>query len=257
MLAKILGVLIIILLPILEICEDIDLSKYEKQIFSQTGEDGVLEKKFQVLDINKGYCVEFGAADGYYLSNTFQFRNQSWDSLLLDGAFENKNINLYREWITKDNIVRIFQKHNVPYELDLLSIDIDSNDWYVWHELGKVYKPKVLIIEYNPFYGRYEDRVIKYNPNQVWDQSTYYGASFQAYFNLGRKLGYSLVYATTLNAIFIRDDLLIEKKLLFKDVNDPLKLYKDVPYEGAPSCLQSLKNMPSVSSYELLNSPSS
>lgn len=237
-----------LILPFLGFAEMIDLRQYEKQRFSQNGEDGILEKIFEVLDVEKGYCVEFGAADGYFFSNTLQFRNLGWEALLLDGSQENLGIHLHKEWITKENILDIFAKYQVPSEFDLLSIDIDSNDWYIWRELGKVYHPKVLIIEFNPTCGPYEDMVIEYNSQRTWDgSSTYYGASFTAYFNLGRKLGYSLVAATYLNAIFVRDDLITDRQLKFKDINQVQKIYV-----GPAECAGHLKHLPFTSAREIL-----
>jgi len=206
---------------------EIDLSKYEQQIYSQNGEDGVLRKIFEYLDVDAGFCVEFGACDGFLYSNTLQFRKNGWLSFLIDGSYENPDINLYKYWITKDNILEIFRMHKVPIEFDLLSIDIDSNDWYVWREIGKIYHPKVVVIEYNPSCGPNSDLVIEYNPQFRWDgHSIYYGGSYLANYNLGRYLGYSLVYSTHLNQIFIRDDVLAQINYTFKDTNCIAKLFK-------------------------------
>jgi hypothetical protein len=243
-------VLSILVFPYCAFCNLIDLAQHEKQIFSQNGEDGILSKIFEVLEIDTGYCVEFGAGDGYIFSNSLQFRNIGWQSLLLDGTYENHSINLYKEWITRENILDIFNKHSVPTDLELLSIDIDSNDWYIWKELGKLYRPIVVIIEFNPACGLQEDFVIEYNPEQRWSGDSYYGASFTAYFNLGRHLGYSLVYATYLNAFFIRDDIIREKGLQFKNANIIGKLYV-----GPEKCANELKKMPHQSSRELLKNP--
>jgi hypothetical protein len=243
MLKKWLVISVYSLIPIACFCNPIDLRQYEGKIHSQNGEDGILSKIFELLNVSRGYCVEFGAADGYLFANSLQFREMGWEALLLDGTYDIPEINLHREWITKENIAFLFEKYQVPREFDLLSIDIDSNDWYIWKEAGKYYRPKVVIIEYNPAFGQSEDRIIKYNPQHQWKGDTNYGASFIAYYNLGRHLGYSLVAATHLNAIFVREDLLRDKDLHFKYENDPAFLFL-----GPLKIHEETKNIPYISS---------
>ena len=72
----------------------------------------------------------------------------------MDGGNANAEINLHTEWIAPATIVKTFEKHSVPKELDLLSIDIDSTDLWIWRALGEAgYRPRVLIIEYNRNWG--------------------------------------------------------------------------------------------------------
>ncbi|HEX2579774.1 MAG TPA: hypothetical protein VHK67_05175 [Rhabdochlamydiaceae bacterium] len=216
---------------------EIDLSSYETSLYSQNGEDGILSKLFQLIEPTTRYCVEFGADEGFTNSNTYLLRKQEWNCLLLDRMHENPNINLHKEFITAENITALFDKYNVPHDLDLLSIDIDYNDFYIWKALDEKFKPAVVLIEYNAAHLPLEDKVVKYLPYFCGDGTNYFGASILALYNLGRSKGYSLVYAEKAgtNLFFIRDDILEEKKLRFKDMNDVEKLYRFPTYGKGPN----------------------
>jgi hypothetical protein len=117
------------------------------------------------------------------------------------------------ERITAENIVAIFKKMNVPAEFDLLSIDIDGNDYWVWRAL-EAYKPRVAVIEYNAAHPPPARKVIPYNPGFVWDRTTYYGASLSSLTLLGKQLGYALLGTNKkgVNAFFIRNDELASSR---------------------------------------------
>lgn len=219
--------------------EEIDLRLYEIRRITQHGEDGVLEKIFELIGTTNKYYVEFGAGDGHFCSNVKYIREKyGWTGLLMDGACSNSmkddlSINLHKEFITAENICDLFSKYNVPSEFDLISIDIDRNDFYVWQSLSLHYKPRVVVIEFNSIFNCDDDKVIKYSANEEWEGNHYFGASILALYNLGRKLGYSLVYeeSATINLFFIRDDVLESSKIKFKNVNDIAKIYKPYPLQ--------------------------
>lgn len=217
---------------------EINLRLYEKRLISQNGEDGVLQKIFDVIGTTNKYYVEFGAGKGHYGSNTKYFREKfGWTGLLLEGSCTpNATINLHRAFITAENICDLFRQHNVPQEFDLISIDIDGNDFYVWNALSQYYKPRVVIIESNFFFNHDEDKVMAYDANHLWDGTEYSGASSRALYNLGRKLGYTLVYheSTGVNLFFIRDDVLEASGAIFSNMNDVARLYNGRPKKLDP-----------------------
>lgn len=228
----------------------IDLNGFEKSLYSKNGEDGILSKLFQIIEPVSKYCVEVGAHDGVTGSKTYLLRLQSWKSLLLDRSHEMPKYNLHQELITAININQLFSKYEVPLEFDLLSISIHYNDFYVWKALDAKYKPAVVVIEYNGIHGPDEDKVVKYRPFFNGDGTDYFGASFLALYHLGRSKGYSLVYAekTGVSLFFVRDDLILEKNLIFNDMNDPAKIYRraaNLYYQPDK------KNRPYLSSSEL------
>lgn len=170
------------------------LNQYQKRMRSENGEDGVLEQVFEEIGPGTKYYVEFGARDGYAISNTIYFREHlGWSGLLLDCAYEDDAINLRKEFITAENINDIFREYGVPKRFDLLSIDIDGNGFWVWQALKHEYQPRVVIIETNQLVSPLEDRTIVYDPNFVWDyDSRYFGAGLLTMYKLGRSNNYSL-----------------------------------------------------------------
>ncbi|MFZ0565823.1 MAG: hypothetical protein WAM28_06530 [Chlamydiales bacterium] len=215
----------------------IDLSSFEFRVYSQFNEDGVLEKIFKTIGTQSKFYVEFGTESGY-ACNTHLLRENEWDGLLMDGGWEIPEINLFQEFITAENINGLFKKYNVPDEIDLLSIDIDFNDFYVWYALN--YKPRVVVIEYNATHLPNQDKVVIYDPYYKWDGTNYFGASILALYHLGRYKGYSLVYAEShgANLFFIRDDIIesLEKEgITFRNINKVSKIYRPPRYIGRPA----------------------
>ena len=232
---------------------EIDLKICEKSLYSQNGEDGVLAKIFQVIPPVSKFCVEFGGYDGVTDSNTLLLRLQGWQAVQFDRQYQIPKYNLYKEFITAETINDLFDKYNVPSDLDLLSIDIDYNDFYVWKAIRC--RPAVVVIEYNATHLPHEDRVVKYRPFYIGDDTNYYGASILALYHLGRSKGYSLVYADAngVNLFFIRDDLLTHD-IQFKNINDVEKIYRYPTYGKGPNGghRQDYKNREYVSSGDLL-----
>ena len=122
---------------------------------SQKGEDVSLKWTFDNLGTTNKYYVEFGAIDGHQDCNTHYFREvEGWTGLLLESGkwfpvAPDDKINLQIETVSKDNINSIFKKYNVPKEFDLLSVDIDSHDYWVTKEILTQYSPRVVMVEVN------------------------------------------------------------------------------------------------------------
>lgn len=217
---------------------EIDLSLSERRVYSQNGEDGVLEKIFELTGVTNKYYIEFGAYDGITASNIHNLRtNYGWFGLQLDGGFENHELNLKQEFLTAENVLDLFEKYQVPEEFDLISIDIDFNDFYLWNTICEKYHPRVIVIEYNATHLPDEDKVVVYHPQFSGDGCNYFGASIKAFYNLGRSKGYSLVYADKggVNLFFIRDDVIETSGLVFKNVNNVKAIYQTPKYGSGPN----------------------
>ena len=216
--------------------EEIDLSGSEYSVYSRSGEDGIFSKIFHLIPPSSFFCVELGSGDGCYDSPTYLLRLQEWNALLLDRTYENPGEHLFKEFITAQAVNEILQKYAIPDDLDLLCIDTGYNDYYLWKALSDHYLPKVVMIRYNPSHLPDVDKIVKYRPYFGGDHTSYYGASILALQKLGNSKGYTLVYAERSGTylFFIRDAILEEKNLKFKNSNDVDKLYPFVNGKGAP-----------------------
>jgi Methyltransferase FkbM domain len=197
----------------LEVDWQADLEAHSQSVHSQGGEDGVLLRLFERIGVANRVFVEFGAWDGLHLSNTANLRLQhGWSGLLLEGSDRADGDLVKREHVNAENIETLFAKYDVPEEFDLLSIDIDGNDYWVWKAISR-YSPRVVIVEYNVFFQPETAKTIAYDASHVWDKEhhgLYHGASLAAFDKLAREKGYALVHTEPYcpNALFVRRDLL-------------------------------------------------
>ncbi len=188
-----------------------DLESSASRHYSQGGEDGVLLRLFEKLGVDHGFFVEFGAWDGVHLSNTANLRlNHGWTGLLMEGSDRADGILVQREHVDAENVESLFRRYGVPERFDLLSIDIDGNDYWVWKAI-EAYAPRVVIVEYNVFFQPSTAKTMAYDAGHCWDRDyfgLYHGASLAALEKLGRQKGYVLAYTEPYcpNAIFVRRD---------------------------------------------------
>jgi hypothetical protein len=188
--------------------------KFKKNIYSQDGEDGILEEIFNRLKLENldKTCVEFGAADGMFISNTYNLiKNKNYKALLIEPdkiKFKQLQVNIPDKKIIKinefveydgdNNLDSFLIKYNFNVNFDFLSIDIDGNDYHIFESLKK-FQPKVICIEYN-----------NHIPNEViFVQENNYklkqGSSALAIINLAMKKGYLLAAMTNNNLIFTHE----------------------------------------------------
>lgn len=184
---------------------------FARNVTSQHGEDGIIEKVLDVIGNNDKWCVEFGVWDGIHLSNTYNLiKNKDYSAVLIEGD-GNRFQDLLRTYSGRPNIITInafvgFEKHNslesylkntkIPVDFDLLSIDIDGNDYHVWECLQQ-YRPKVVVIEYNPTIPNSVEFV------QPRDVDINQGSSLLSIVNLAKLKGYNLAAVTQTNAILV------------------------------------------------------
>ena len=200
------------------------LKSYEFQVFSQWGEDGIIDYLVSSIQINRKIFVEFGV-ENYTESNTrFLMINNNWTGLVIDGSVENirhikqdpvywqYNLKAVHAFIDKENINSLLADNGISGEIGLLSIDIDGNDYWVWEAINCV-SPAIVIIEYNSRFGKDRALTIPYNPTFVRCKAhysnLYAGASLKALVNLGQAKGYCFVGCNSAgnNAFFVRSDL--------------------------------------------------
>ncbi len=200
----------------------------EFQVFSQFGDDGIIQWLINNLEIPNKTFIEFGVED-YRESNTrFLMMNNNWSGFVMDAS--NKNINKlkakYYYWrhdlnaeaifITRDNINLIIANQKFTEDVGLLHIDLDGNDYYIWKAIT-VIKPIVVIVEYNSLFG--SDRPISviyddgFARSKAHYSTLYFGASILSLYRLANDKGYSFIGCNSAgnNAYFVRKDKLNEK----------------------------------------------
>jgi hypothetical protein len=202
-----------------------DFRKSEFRVFSQWGEDGIIQFLLQNVSIKHPIFVEFGV-ENYTESNTrFLLTNNQWSGIVIDGSDENieyikkdpiywaANLRAISAFITKDNINELITANGVKGDIGILSIDIDGNDYWVWKAIECI-SPRIVICEYNSLFGPVAEVTTPYNPNFVRDTAhfskVYYGASISALNKLAVSKGYSLVATNSVgnNIFFVRNDLI-------------------------------------------------
>lgn len=188
-----------------------EIGKQEQQIkYSQNGEEYRLRYIFAHAGARNKFFVDLGAWDGQHLSNTKLFAEEMlWNGLLVDG----KNFpGVYKSFITKENIIETLQKHNVPVDFDLLSIDLDGNDYWILREILQHYKPAVIVSEFNSEHPLTESKTIEYDPGFVFRASDYYGYTYGAGQKLAKEFGYTIIYQQSdMNLFYLRNDLVTEE----------------------------------------------
>jgi len=193
---------------------DPEIHRYGSKIYSQNPEDGIIEYIFKTLKISEGYFVEFGV--GPPGGQTFEvagleancrlLRERGWHGLFMDGHSYPAGSGVQKEFITALNINALLKRYAAPAEIDLFSIDVDGQEFWIWMNLA--WQPKVVVIEYNPNFGIEISKTVPFKADFRWDaSSSYYGSSLTALHQLGRSKGYTLIYANGVNAFFIRDCL--------------------------------------------------
>ena len=168
----------------------------------------VIAELCAALHLEHGYAVECGARDGGRDSTTWRLRTlHHWTTLLLD-AWPKAPL-VHRAFLTAENIVDTFRRHAVPSTFDVLSLDVDGNDYWLWQALAPVYTPRLVCIEYNSRFGPDQSVTIPYQPDHRWDKTDYYGASAAALVALGRRHGYTLVDVRPRVNLFFAQDALV------------------------------------------------
>eukprot|EP00887_Chlorella_sp_A99_P007755 scaffold20.g7755.t1 len=210
------------------------LGKAEARIYSQNEEDGALLGILLNIGVTSKRYAEFGAEDAAQCNTRILRERLGWTGLLMDSGHERLDINLRRAFVTPENINRLLTKylleegqqlgagggaaaaagaggHDAKTLLDVMSIDLDYSDWWVWRAIdGAKFQPRVVIAEINAGIPPNVSATVDVDDAARWTGSNYFGASLKAMAELGRAKGYSLVYCDSVgvNAFFVRSDIL-------------------------------------------------
>lgn len=197
----------------------LDLSHVEVKTLaaSQKGQDSLLYYIFEhIITPTNKFCVEFGAVDGYINSNTLFFEQRGWKRLLFDNKYHNPRINLFQAHLTASNICHLFDQHDTPKSLDLLSIDVDGNDYWLLKALLQKYTPKVIMVETNIRFEPDESMVQDYQESFEWNGKAWYGASPLAIKKLAKN--YMVAHIHLDDMILVHKDYINDKSLQEKEL---------------------------------------
>lgn len=185
------------------------LLNHRRKVTSENGEDGVIEKIFEIIGCETKTFLDVGAWNGRYLSNTWSLQKREWSGVLVEGDIRKveeikKNclhhqIEIISAVVSKDQpLDQLLLNTSLPKRFDLLSLDIDGYDYWVWHGL-KEYRPRVVVVEFNPTFGA----GIVFIPSRM--NAADVGSSMRAMVELALQKGYQLVCQIGANCIFVEN----------------------------------------------------
>lgn len=217
----------------------IPLNRFEHKIYSQHGEDGIISEIFNRIGTTSKTFFEFGAGSGSE-NNTIALLLQGWKGWWVDGGdyvdtykklfstpIEKGDLVVAKSMITSGSINTLAKDLNIPQEIDLLSLDIDGNDYYVWKALEAV-NARVVVVEYNAAYPP-GFHFLQEESQEMWNGSNFFGASLHTLNELAKKKGYTLVCCDLVgaNAFFVRNDLALD---IFEHAGDLEKIWQKPKY---------------------------
>ena len=190
--------------------------------YSQNEEDGIIQEIFRRIGTTTKIFIEIGVGNGLE-NNTLYLLLQGWCGLWIEGnpkfvdhinkkfsfALNNGTLIVEHAWVQRNNINQLMAKRKKSAEeIDLLSLDIDGNDYHVLEAIEPL-NARVVVFEYNPKYRPPVKWVMEYNPDHSFDDSDYYGSSLKSFEILLSKKGYKLIGCNLygVNAFFVREDL--------------------------------------------------
>jgi hypothetical protein len=201
-----------------------NLKDCEFSIYSQWGEDGIIQKLIAELPIMHATFIEFGVEDFHQSNCRFLMMNDNWRGYVIDGSEKWIALLESSSWwprydlharcaiVTKDNVNALLQASGFDRDLGILSIDVDGVDYWLLEAID-AYAPRILIVEYNALFGSERRISVPYDESfsrrQKHYSELYYGASLSALAYLAARKGYSLVAVESagVNAFFVRNDL--------------------------------------------------
>lgn len=249
--------------------KNVSFEDVEFKVFSQWGDDGIIQWLISNIEISTKSFIEFGVED-YSESNTrFLMMNNNWSGLVMDGSLTNihriksseyfwkHNLIAKNAFIDAENVNHLISSEGFESEVGLLHIDIDGNDYWVWKSIDCI-SPVILILEYNSVFGKDRAITVPYDPNfkrsKYNHTNLYYGASLKALYLLSKERGYSLVGCNSAgnNAYFVRNDKLnsivcessVENSFVESKFRESRDKKGNLTYISGNSRLKAIKDLP-------------
>lgn len=205
-----------------------DLNAHEFRVFSQNGEDGIIQFLLSRVAVENRSFVEFGVGDYSEANTRFLALKDRWWGLVLEGnardiarlkldpTFWRYDVTAVSAFITRENINDLMVDNGMTGEIGLLSIDVDGNDYWIFDAISTV-RPAIVVIEYNHRFGPDRAVTVPYDPafsrERAHYSHIYYGASLRALCLLAKRKGYAFVGCESfgVNAFFVRRNLMTDQ----------------------------------------------
>jgi hypothetical protein len=191
------------------------------KLYAQNDEDGIIQEIFRRIGPTNRTFIEFGVGTGVEC-NTAKLLVEGWRGLWIEAdplragsirrnfqlPLDERRLTLLENLVAAENVNGLLAQGGMDGEIDLLGIDIDYNDYWVWKAVTAV-RPRVVVIEYNASLRPPLSLTVPYDPHGRWDGSNFYGASLNALVRLGAEKRYRIVGCSIagVNAFFVREDL--------------------------------------------------
>ena len=203
--------------------DGVDIRQAELQVFSQFGEDGILQYLVHKAGPLPRVFVELGVQDYREANTRFLLMHDNWQGLIVDASHEGieavrrdaiswrHSLIAVEAFVDAANASGLIEAHTPADEVGVLSIDLDGNDYWVWRSLERI-QPVIVIVEYNAVFGARHAITVPYDPafsrTAAHFSNLYFGASLRALAQLADAKGYGLVGCTSAgnNAFFVRRD---------------------------------------------------
>jgi len=199
------------------LADPLHLNRFERRRFSQTGEDGMLAEILRRAGETNRCFVEMGSGDGSE-NCTRALLEAGWHGCWIEAepryaeaaeAVAGERAVVLRALVDRDGVAGLLDSAGVPAEPDVVSVDVDGNDHWLWLGIARTRRPRVVVIEYNARFPPPVRWALPYRSDREWDGSYRHGASLAAMADLGAELGYRLVGCGSFgaNAFFVREDV--------------------------------------------------
>jgi hypothetical protein len=249
--------------------DNFDLTSKEFRVFSQWGDDGIIQYLIRELNIENKNFIEFGVGN-YYESNThFLLVNDNWSGFIIDGSqkcmdivrdnpfFWRYDLSLKTAFINKENINDLLLESNFE-KIGLLHIDLDGNDYWVLDSIDMdKYSPDILILEYNSNFGPDRSITVPYDPLfsciNAHYSGQYFGASISALDNLAKQKGYYFIGSNSAgnNAYFLKNEFLdtipskrIDECFIAAKFRDERNQNGELLFSSRQSSISAIRGMP-------------
>ena len=244
-----------------------NFSDIEFSVFSQFGEDGIINWIVDKIPVSNKTFVEIGTQD-YWESNTrFLLKLRNWKGYLIEGSYDyvkkiksqriywQHNIKAINSLVTKENINQILSKNVKEKNIGLLSIDIDGNDFWVLKEIASI-SPDIVICEFNTIFGDLHKIVVPYekefNRETKHYSKIYFGCSIKALISMMERKNYYFLgtCSTGINAFFVKNfykehfnETILQKVYFPSMVREGLTKEKKLSFDNNYKNLEKIKNM--------------